>query len=171
MSQREQTLPNSNLVGLLFWSYWKAAVTSKSAINITVWDGSKINTCEILQEQGLPDGYSSCSFRAHSVQVSFFLAKLLKKIRHKVLRYKVKDALDTLRLFCEASGRCNYNCRSVMFIYQMPMNFIADQLIAATTALMYAIAVDCILEEIIHLSGNSNDWCVARAPNCCGHCR
>ena len=146
-------------------------VTSKSARNITIWHGSKINTCEILQGQGLPDGYSSCSLRAHSVQASLFLAKLIKKIRNKVLRYKVKDSLDTLRIFCEASGRCNHNCRSAMFVYQMPMNFIADQLIAATTALMYAIAVDCILEEIIHFSGNPNDWCVARAPNCCGHCR
>ena len=171
MSHREQTLPNSNLVGLLLWSYWKAVVTSKSARNITIWHGSKINTCEILQGQGLPDGYSSCSLRAHSVQASLFLAKLIKKIRNKVLCYKVKDSLDTLRIFCEASGRCNHNCRSAMFVYQMPTNFTADQLIAATTALMYAIAVDCILEEIIHLSGNSNDWCVARAPNCCGHCR
>ena len=157
MSHREQTLPNSNLVGLLLWSYWKAVVTSKSARNITIWHGSKINTCEILQGQGLPDGYSSCSLRAHSVQASLFFAKLIKKI--------------TLRIFCEASGRCNYNCRSVMFVYQMPMNLTADQVIAVTTALTYAIAVDCILEEIIHFSGNPNDWCVARAPNCCGHCR
>ena len=28
----------------------KAAVTSKSAINITSWDGSKIKTCEIVRE-------------------------------------------------------------------------------------------------------------------------
>ena len=146
-------------------------VTSKSAINITIWYGSKINTCDILQGQGLPDGYSSSSLRAHSVQASLSLAKLIKKIRNKVLRYKVKDALDTLRIFCEASGRCNHNCRSAMFVYQMPTNFTADQLIAATTALMYTIAVDCIFEEIIYLSGNPNDWCVARAPNCCGHCR
>ena len=46
----------------------------------------------------------------------------------------------------------------------MPTNFTADQVIAVTTALTYAIAVDCILEEIIYLSGNSNNWCVARAP-------
>ena len=67
----------------------------------------------------------------------------------------------------------SHNCRSAMFVYQMPTNFTADQVIAVTTVLTYAIAiaVDMILEEIIYLSGNLNDWCVARAPNCCGHCR
>jgi len=36
----------------------------------------------------------------------------------------------------------------------------------------YAVVpVDCILELIIYLSGNSNHICVARAPNFCGHCR
>ena len=45
--------------------------------------------------------------------------KVNKKIRNKVLRYKVKDVLDTIRIFCEASGRCNHNCRSVRFVYQM----------------------------------------------------
>jgi len=33
------------------------------------------------------------------------------------------------------------------------------------------VPVDCILEKIISLSGNSNHICVARAPNFCGHCR
>lgn len=33
------------------------------------------------------------------------------------------------------------------------------------------VAVDCILEKIIYLSGNPNNRCVARAPNFCGHCR
>ncbi len=33
------------------------------------------------------------------------------------------------------------------------------------------VAVDCILEKIIYLSGNPNHVCVARAPNFCGHCR
>ena len=33
------------------------------------------------------------------------------------------------------------------------------------------VPVDCILEKIIYLSGNSNHICVARAPNFCGHCR
>jgi len=33
------------------------------------------------------------------------------------------------------------------------------------------VPVDCILELIIYLSGNSNHICVARAPNFCGHCR
>ena len=159
-----------NLVGLLLWSYRKAAVTSKSAINITVWDGSKINTCEILQEQGLPDGYSSCSFRAHSVQASLFLPKLIKKIRHKVLRYKVKDALDTIRIFCEVSGRCNYNCRS-MFVYQMPTNFHRWPVDRYNDGSYVLDRCGLYPWETIHLSGNPNDWCVASAPNCCGHCR
>ena len=33
------------------------------------------------------------------------------------------------------------------------------------------VAVDCILEKIIYLSGSPKHICVARAPNFCGHCR
>ena len=44
--------------------------------------------------------------------------------------------------FCEASGLSNHNCRSAMFVYQMVTNFTADQVIAVTTALTYAIVRD-----------------------------
>lgn len=33
------------------------------------------------------------------------------------------------------------------------------------------VPVDCVLEKVLYLSGNSNHVCVARAPNFCGHCR
>lgn len=33
------------------------------------------------------------------------------------------------------------------------------------------VPVDCVLEKVLYLSGNSNHVCVSRAPNFCGHCR
>ena len=33
------------------------------------------------------------------------------------------------------------------------------------------VPVDCVLEKVLFLSGNSNHVCVSRAPNFCGHCR
>ena len=57
--------------------------------------------------------------------ITLFCKVNTKKNRHKVLRYKVMDALDTLRIFCEASGRSNR--WSVMVVYQMPTNFTTEQ--------------------------------------------
>ena len=33
------------------------------------------------------------------------------------------------------------------------------------------VPVECVLEKVLYLSGNSNHVCVSRAPNFCGHCR
>ena len=33
------------------------------------------------------------------------------------------------------------------------------------------VSVDCVLEKVLFLTGNSNHVCVSRAPNFCGHCR
>lgn len=33
------------------------------------------------------------------------------------------------------------------------------------------VPVDCVLEKVLYLSGNSNHVCVSRAPNFCGRCR
>ena len=33
------------------------------------------------------------------------------------------------------------------------------------------VPVDCVLEKVLYLSGNSNHVCVSRAQNFCGHYR